>query len=358
MKRMLLKASASAFLLALSACGAAEISPAKYGHDQCRRVALHDARTGAAIIGAEDFAFDPQTGRLFISAYDRRAVENAARKKAASLPQGGVYAVPLTALFEGGPGVAADPLISPSEIDGGLHPHGLGFDGANNEIVFINRAYRRVGGKWKMTPQLQRIGAGGEIFVGVAGRAPCAANDVLVTDGSVLASFDHRNCGWRAVFEDGFGLKRSGVADEAGALLFAHASFANGLARTAGGAIALAATREKALLLLTNKSGRVVETARVQLPGGPDNLTLGFDGGLIAAIHPSLMRLALNRKLGVGKAPSRIVKVDPDIGAVDILFDDSDGKLFSAATVAVETQAGLVIGSVTDSGVLVCKEVS
>jgi hypothetical protein len=358
MKRRLRKTGAGACLLALAACGAADLGPARYGLDQCRRLALHDAHTGAEIAGAEDFTFDSPRERLFISSYDRRAVENAARKNAAFLPQGGVYAVRLEALFGDQTAILAEPLIAPEEIEGGLHPHGIAFDEVNNELVFVNRSYGRENGKRKMTPRLQRLGAGGEIFVGAVNKAPCAANDVLAGDGLLIASFDHGHCGWRGVLEDGLGLKRSGLADETGTPIFARALFANGLARTQSGAVALAATRQKALLLLERQSGSFVETARIDLPGGPDNLTSGLDGDIVAALHPSLMRLALNRRLGLGKAPSRIVKIDPETRAVALLFDDPKGALFSAATVAVLTQRGLVAGSVTDSGVLVCKATS
>ena len=92
-----------------------------------------------------------------------------------------------------------------------------------------------------------------------------------------------------------------------------------------------------------------------RVPGGPDNLTVSSDGGIVAAVHPSLMAIGLNRRLGVGKAASRIVKIDPETGAVEILFNDPHGELFSAATVAAEWNGGLILGSVTDEGLLFCK---
>jgi len=207
-----------------------------------------------------------------------------------------------------------------------------------------------------MEPHLQRIGANGEMFVAEKGSAPCAANDVLVTDRATYTSFDHSACNWRAGFEDLFNLRRAGIADEDGAPLYERAAFANGLARTTSGGVALAATRQNEIVFLKEQSGGLAETARIETPGGPDNLTVSYDGGVIAAVHPSLYRLALNRKHGVGKAPSRIVKADSDTGSLEILFDDPSGKLFSAATVAVETREGLIVGSVTDKGVLVCGE--
>lgn len=350
-----LKAGAALAVMALAACAQEDLGPVRYAGEQCRRLVLIDENTGAHLRGVEDIELDRQMKRLYLSAYDRRAVEKAVRKRAPELPQGGVYAVSLDALFDqAAESVTVAPLVSPGDIAGGLRPHGLSFDAANHELVFINRAYQRMNGKWTMTPRLQRIGANGEVFVGGTEDALCTANDVLVTEQQVFTSFDHSACGWRAGLEDVFNLKRSGVASNHRGPVYNEAAFANGLTRTISGKIVLAATREKALLFMNERSNGVEAAARVELPGGPDNLSISYDGGVVAAAHPNLMRLGLNRRMGIGKAPSRIVKVDPETGGVDILFDDPKGALFSAATVGIETQRGLVAGSVTDKGVLVC----
>jgi len=340
----------------LASCGRADIGAVHYAHDQCQRVDLIDTATGWPLRGAEDFALDAQGGRLFISAYDRRAVERAVRRHE-SPPSGGVYTVLVAELFEAADWpVMATPLAAPSDIDGGLRPHGLSLDKGAGELVFINRTYQREGRNWRMTPRMQRIGANGEAFIGDAAPVPCSANDVLAADHQILTTFDHGGCGWRNGFEDVFALKHSGVAGGDGEALFAGVGFANGLARGGEGELLVAATREKAIIILNEQNGALTETRRIIVPGGPDNLSIARDGGVVAAVHPSLWRLALNRKMGAGKAPSRIVKADIDSGAVRILFDDPKGELFSAATIAVQTQRGLIAGSVTDIGVLVCRE--
>ena len=357
MKAMQRKLFLAGACLILASCAKAEIGEARYAADQCRRVALIDAASDTPIVGAEDMAVDWKGGRLFLSAYDRRAVEKAVRKKTDILPEGGVYAVALAALFDSDSDtVKARPLIAADEISGGLRPHGLSYDAVHEELVFINRAYQRSGRKWRMTPTIQRIGADGEVYVGPSSPAPCAANGVLAEGDETLATYDHAACDWRAGIENAFRLKRSGVVGKHNQILYRHAAFANGLAQTPGGELALGATREKALVFLKQDKSGLEEAGRVRVPGGPDNLTIAEDGRLVAAVHPSLMRLALNRKLGLGKAPSRIVEIDPDTHHVDLLFDDPKGALFSAATVGVETKDGLVVGSVTDRGVLVCRE--
>ncbi len=356
MGRMQLRLLSVMALLLAGACADEHIGAAQYGPDQCRRLAVIDTVTGDHLHGAEDFALDARRGRLFISAYDRRAVEKASRRRRAAIPSGGVYAVTLSDVFDpDAESVTASPLAAPGDVAGGLRPHGIAYDARNNELVFINRTYQRINNKWLMTPRLQRIGANGEMFVGAVRDAPCAANDVLMTEQQTFTSFDHGACNWRAGLEDIFNLKRSGLVSDDGKSIFSDAAFANGLTQTKAGDIVMAATREKVLIIFSEQSGGVSEKARIAMPGGPDNLSISYDGGIVAAAHPSLWRLGLNRKLGVGKAPSRIVKADPETGAIKTLFDDPAGKLLSAATVAIETNEGLVAGSVTDKGILVCR---
>lgn len=345
-------------LVLTTACSQQEqIGAAVYSGEQCRRVAVVDAQTGDFIRGAEDLAADPMRGLLFVSAYDRRAVEKAAGRRTPNVPDGGVYSLSLVDLFDGAnASVDATSLARPEDIAGGLRPHGMHYDARHQELVFINRTYQRINNKWRMTPRLQRIGVNGEVVIGAEPSAiPCSANDVLLTEQQVFTSFDHGSCGWRGGFEAVFNLKRSGLALEGAGAVYDQAGFANGLARTHEGDIVMAATRENALIILSERAGAVEESLRIEVPGGPDNLSVAYDGGIVAATHPSLWRLALNRKMGIGLAPSRIVKTDPETRMIEVLFDDPSGKVFSAATAAIETPQGMIVGSVTDEGLLVCR---
>lgn len=339
----------------LAGCSQQPDADARYAADQCRRVALVDVASGAAIRGAEDFAVDVERERLYVSAYDRRSVERAVRRKASAIPQGGVYAVSLAALIGDAADAAATPVVRADDITGGLRPHGISFSAAAGEIAFINRGYQRSGGRWRMVPRVERVGARGEVVVGEDVKTPCSANDLVDEPGEALISFDHERCDWRGGLEDTLSLRRSGVVAEDGAPLFDKALFANGIARMRDGRIALAATREKALLVMDERAGGLELSRRIAVPGGPDNLTIAADGDIIAAVHPSLFLMGLHRRLGVGAAPSRIVRVDPATDRVEVLFDDPDGALYSAATVAAEWKGALIAGSVTDDGLLVCK---
>ncbi len=359
----LFRAALFAAALLAASCGRGETGDPVFGPEACRRVAVTDAGSGAALVGAEDLAVDPARGVLYISAYDRRAVEKAeGGNRDAPPPDGGVYRAQITDLFEAGAsGIAGDAvkarsLIDPDAVDGGLRPHGVDFDAESATLAFVNRTYQYRDKRWRMTPRLEKFRLeGGEPVAEPSGAVSCAANDVLLDGRRVFTSFDHGACGWRGGIEAAFNLRRSGVTLGGVGPVYAGAAFANGLARTAGGDIVLAATREKALVFLSPRPGGVEARKRVATPGGPDNLSIAHDGAIVAAVHPSMARLALNRKLGIGRAPSRIVKIDPATGVVKLLFDDPSAALFSAATAAVETEAGLIAGSVTDEGLLVCR---
>jgi hypothetical protein len=345
-------------LLALAGCAAEALGPAEYAPTDCRRVALQDSEAGQPIRGAEDLDIDAARGRIFVSAYDRRAVEKAVAQRAFRLPEGGVFAVDLDALLaaDGAP-APAKRLVRAGDVAGGLRPHGISYAPDTNEILYLNRAYQKIDGRWRRTTRLERIGGDGEVILGADAPTHCAANDILAKGGGAVASFDHGACDWRASLEDALTLRRSGVAAPTGELLFDAAAFANGIVETADGEIVLAATREKAALFLARDANGYVERRRVPLPGGPDNLTLAPDGSILVAVHPSLFGLAAHRRLGLPRAPTRVVRLTP-AGEVQMVFDDRSGARFSAATVAVEWRDALILGSATDEGLLVCRRSS
>lgn len=330
-----------------------------YAKEQCRRVRLVDSSTGKSIVGIEDLSLDRRKGRLFLSAYDRLAVAKAVRERAFSVPEGGIYEISYKALVETDAAeMTVAPLINREDVPGGLRPVGVSYDPDTEEIAFVNRGYQKINEKWSMTPRVQRISQDGAVYVAGEGPAPRHANNILAEGGELFVTFDHGLAGWRAKIEEALSWRKSGVVDRDGRMLFDGAAYANGLARLANGDIALAGTRERAIIILQKSARGLGLLARIPVPGGPDNVTIADDGGIVTAVHPSMLRIGLNRLFGIGRAPSRVVKVDEKTGAAEILFDDISGALFSAATVAIESAGALVLGSVTDEGLLVCKRSS
>ena len=351
-RRPIYRAIIAGAALAAFGCSAQTAGEPVYRLDECRKVLLFDAATRLSIVGAEDIAFDAAGDRLIVSAYDRRRVEAAAKTRAEP-PTGGLYAVPRASLRRG-PSATATPLARPDAVPGGLRPHGVDFNSLTGEIAFVNRGYVSKGTGSRRAPAVMSLDRGGRMHSLLsADITHCAANDVLA-GAEIIVSFDHGKCGGRGFLEDVFGLGRAGLMLN-GDVALDGVRFANGLARLPDGGIALAETRARAIRLVDVNGAQIIQRRTLRTPGGPDNLSIAQNGDVVAAVHPSPLRIGLHRKLGIGAAPSRIVRIDPESGAVTTLFDDRAPALFAAATAAVEIDDALYAGSVLDEGLLVCQ---
>ena len=314
--------------------------PARFMEADCARVALRDTATGRPIVGVEDMARVPASDRLILSAMDRRAF----RRNPARAPEGGLYEVSLDRLAAGA--VWAETLMAPGTVPGGLFPHGIAVSDDGERLAAVNRSRNGetaiVAGRLSrgtFRPSRERRGA-----------ALCRANDLDFSgDGpfGLRVTLDRGACGvaW-ADLKPGATTGRVVALDLDGAsppkLEARGLSFANGIA-----GLWVAETRAARLHNLMDRP--------VPLPGGPDNLTWGPEGGLVIALHPSLVQVAAYLHGLSGAAPTRIVRLTPERD-VEVLFDDPDGALFSGATVAVLSGGVLVAGSAIDAGVLVCRK--
>jgi len=298
---------------------------------------------GRPVVGAEDIA--PMGPDIYVSAYDRPAVESAvARADGPEPPAGGLYLVPAAALAAHGP-VRVTDLIAPA-LGQSSRPHGIDAvwipDDTGPNLAAVVRNYRHGRDGWRLEASIVRLSPEGKAQVTPA---PEEANDVIWQPlGASKVSLD----GGRG-FAAGKGRvvrlgEPGGPVTLRGAL-----DFANGLAIDRAGRTWIAETRADRITDVA--SGR-----QIALPGGPDNLTLAPDGRILAALHPSLVRYALHRFgwPGGDRAATRIVAVDPDSGATEVLLDDPDGATFSGATVAAQAGGFLVLGAVREPGLLVC----
>lgn len=333
----------------LGACAPAA-PPPLIDASQCRRLALVDA-LGQPVVGAEDLALDAEGNRLFVSAHDRLAVEARLGRGGDAPPAGGVHALPAEALAAEGPLPVAD-LVAPA-LGAPTRPHGIalarGPDGRLGLALVARDAVRDGEGRWRLVPRAVVLaedpaGGGWQLVRSQDGPELCHLNDVALTPGGrLLATLDRGPCpgeGRGVLVELGDGPPRT---------LAGGYRFANGLALDADGRLWLAETRARRLRAPAGGLRR-------DLPGHPDNLSLAPDGRLIVALHPSLIRLALHRygwPLG-RRAPSRVVALDIETGAVSTLFDDPSGAVFPGATAAVVAGDRLVIGGVRAPGLLVC----
>ncbi len=341
--RAVLAAPLAALLAA--ACSVATGGAPRYSAADCAVRPILEAGTGRAVLGAEDLAFDAARGEILVSAYDRRATD-AALAQGAPVPEGGLYAVDPVALAHGP--TRARPLLPPGAIRGGLRPQGIDIDG--NRLAVVNR---RLGPDGRLDPVVLLLDlATSPPAVVAIHRAPgfCALNDVAIDGGLLHATLDREDCRRFAPRELLPGARTGRLvrlADEETGTVAEGFRFPNGVLRLPDGRLAVAETRGGGIRL---SDGRVLAT-----PGGPDNLTLAADGRIVAAVLPNLVRTLFYLRGWSARAPSRIVRVDPATGAVELLFDDPEGLIFPGASVGLMVGDMLVAGSVLAPGLLVCQ---
>ena len=306
---------------------------ARYAAADCQVVPLIDRVTGREISGAEDLAYVATTGAVIVSAHDRM---DPAR------PDGGLYSLPLFALGAGD-ALTLNTLVPPETREHPFRPHGIAVDEDGQRLAVINRV-----GEEQVFVEVgsfdQRLWASD---VRIRGQRVCRANDLIFEDGpgeALLITIDRGSCD-TSIVDLLPGSKSGHVVRFDGASVVGvrdELEFPNGIAGTY-----VAETRNERLL---EQNG-----SQITLPGGPDNISLDTNGGLVTAVHPALMQLWFYLQGWQGRAPSRIVRADPETGAVEVLFDDPRGDLFSAATSAILVDDKLVAGSVLDSGLLYCE---
>ncbi len=334
----------------------------------CRPVDILDETTGRALRGIEDIAVDRRTGTLYLSANDRFAVENAGRSGTDGAPQGGIYRLDPDTVPQAGTRALARDLTAGFKRDGnGLLPHGVDLmedAGGGATLLVVNR-HRAV------SIEVFAVGAGGlDHRARVVDRGLCRANDVVgLASERFVVSNDGAACGavgrW---IENIAGLARGSVVliDRAATgaswrirTLVAGIRVANGLALDNDRRrLFVASTRGESLLVYRLAGAEAIGAGAIDIDGGPDNLLWAGAARtrLLVAVHPSLWDLALYRYrwLGRDRAPSRVLAVDVDRGRSELLHDDAEGRLLSAATVAAHSRGRVFIGSVADAGLLVC----
>lgn len=348
------RAWAALALIGVFGC-APRVPPAMYTSQACRNLALIDAASAQPILGVEDAVYDASSRTLFVSAYDRLAVERAAASaQATEPPAGGVYAISADQL--GRSSLNVHDLLG-AVLPARARPHGLdalALPDGRVRLAIINRALLQSANSrdWHLRPELEVVDVSREgvrLVSRILSPSLCSANDVAFADAeTVQVTLDRGEC-----LEDGHApvggpaLARVTI-DGATNTRPAPALFPNGAAYI-GKALWIAATRQN--LLVQGDNAR-----RIKLPGAPDNLTLDNRNRLVIAVHPQLWRFGFHRYgwPGFNTAPTRIVRFDPERRSLAILFDDPEGRRFSGASVAVLAEGKLVLGGIRERGLLVC----
>ncbi|MEC9347071.1 MAG: hypothetical protein VYB54_12655 [Pseudomonadota bacterium] len=348
---------AAAFWLSMVlACGAGGAAGAS-----CHAVGVVDGQQGISLRGIEDLVLDEPRSRLILSVHDRDAETDPSRRAA-----NGLFEVPLSA-FDTADTVAARALVR-SVDDITLRPHGIDLranpDGSADLLVINHRVHRvavDAAGRPGTAVERFRIAADGTLThrSTIARRDLCPANDLSWSGPEeAIVSLDRLACsGWRravelALSQDHGALVRLDLVTGEMTRVAGDLPFPNGVA-VADNHVAVALTRGARIEYRAPQGGALLST--VALPGGPDNISLGADGDLIVAVHPSLFAYALYLSpyaFWVRDAPTRILRVSG--GACETLVDDPDGTGISGASVAVVAGDRIIAGAAFDAGLMVC----
>ncbi|MCR9254640.1 MAG: hypothetical protein NXI16_00920 [Alphaproteobacteria bacterium] len=293
---------------------------------------------GRPLAGIEDIALMPDGGTLLLSAHDRGAPDGGTD---------GIFTLPVAALDDIAPEAVPLPGL-PNDLN---RPHGIAVDRTGARLAFIHRPGGATGPDH--TEVLWgTLGPEGFVRSGmIDGERVCRANDLTFAADRLLVTLDRRGCDIEtADFTPWAETGRVLTIEPDGAVGVTRErfAFANGILWDGDRAI-VAETRAGALSTIDG-------SWLIELPGGPDNLSFAPDGRVIAALHPSALRIFFGLKLGVEQTPSLIVSADLETGAVRTLYEDT-GSEFSAATSALIIENTLVAGSVLDKGLLVCRNV-
>lgn len=312
--------------------------------------------------GAEDFAFDRETGLLYVSSDDRRAQQRGERVR------GAIYGLPFASL---------ETIAARQDLTGGapaaFHPHGLSLHVApdGRRTLFVVNHPQGRGGAAPSVVEIFDVGADGALLhrrtadLGPATRP----NDVLgvgpdafyVTNESRLPAGSAQEA--LAAMLD---------TDRSGGVVYVDASGARDVASGFGFANSLALSPDGATLYVTDTIGRrVMVYGRDAATGaltprpaifvgtGVDNIDVEPDGRIWIASHPKLFTFALGhaRANNPTPAPSQVIILEPDPSGQGGKGDQvllSTGEAFSGASVAVREGGRMVLGSVFEPGVQVC----
>ncbi len=327
----------------------------------CWGVEVYDDLTGEKVVGVEDLDFDPESGTIFMSAYDRRAV---AREIEAGkvTTQGGIYTINVSDITDAPTLKVTD--ISRAFKDAGneFRPHGfaLGYIADNVLLMAINRTYQEKDNLLILSPIFELFYFSNQSLMHMGNytlEGVCDPNDLILV--GILMTFG-------MTFSDNSWNCQSGVSNYKGAvkitgsptpeIIIEDIVFPNGLAiakKQNSPLLAVAVTREKSIQLFELNDYSMIKNISLKI--APDNLTVDQDDNLYVAGFPNLIDYYFYMKswLGVEKSPSAAYRISPENFSQELLFKD-DGSMISGATVALRASDYLILGSAWDDNIAIC----
>jgi len=304
----------------------------------------------AGVTGAEDITIHPRTGRAYISACDRRALN------AGQNGRGGIFAYDLTA-----------PQPVPVKLTSGpgpdFQPHGISLyiDPEGRDALFV---INHSGGTHKV--EIYDLQPDGLVHRRtVKDPALVSPNDIVaVSRDRFYATNDHRfTSGLLKIGEDYLKLPLANVVfyDGRGFQVAADGiGYANGINISPDGRkLYVVGTTQMTLKIFNRdlKSGALTPIESVRFDTGLDNIEIDASGALWIAAHPQLLKFVAHSKDAANLSPSQVLRVtlqpheEPRIDEIYL----TNGEALSGASVGAVYQNRMLIGSVFESRFLDCR---
>ena len=318
----------------------------------CWGVEVYDDVTGEKVVGVEDLDFDPESGTIFMSAYDRRAVAREIDEGKVTT-QGGIYTINVLDITDATSLQVTDISRDFKEAGNEFRPHGI-WVGSSKEgirVIAINRKYERRLEDVILVPSFESFSSafGKMTHVGdVSFEGVCNPNDLAIAYILIFTDLTG-NCsgswfGTGGVVKANNGNETSTVVE--------NLSFPNGIVITKN-LMAVSLTTKNIIQFQFNQNKTSKEN--IKLPIAPDNLTVDQDDNLYVAGFPNLIDyyFYMNGWFGVEKSPSAAYRISPEDYALELLFKDN-GTMISGATVALRAGDYLILGSGWDDNIAIC----
>lgn len=301
--------------------------------ETCSRVDIHP--------GTEDVTIDPDTGTVYVSAYDRRDPSG---------PDGGIWAFSLK---------DQTPRLVSTDAPAGFRPHGISlWRGPDMKRLF---AISHPPDGTHVVEIFDVTGDGLTHVGSVSFEAMYSPNDlVAVGPEQFYATNDQR-------FEDGLlsqleiylGLPLTSVVywdGQDGRVAATGLAFANGINASADGRTIYVASflgRRIAVYARDPETGDLTHVKDLPVPTNPDNIEVAADGSLYIGAHPKPFEFLAHAEDPAKTAPAQVIRLDPETGEVEEVLVAVDGIL-SGSSVGAVHDGVLVVGAVFDPHVLVC----
>ena len=306
----------------------------------------------SGVLSSEDITIDPKTGIAFISSADRRTRWSSG----SHVQKGAIYGFDLN---------SRDPELVNLKADFSkeFNPHGIGLwiGGNGNPSLFVVN-HRRDGHfveifDFKNNKLIHR-----ESIEGALMHSP---NDVIpVGPRAFYVTNDHGNTSELGrVVEKYLQLARSLVLyyDRNDFRIVAEGlAYSNGINLSPdGGTVYVAATvgQEVCVYDRDKDTGDLKLRHTIELGTGPDNIEVDESGNLWIGCHPKLLTFVKYSKDSEKLSPSQVLKVTvqkPGSYTVDEIYLNS-GEPLSGSSVAAVFGDTMLIGSVFDARVLLCR---